>query len=836
MFPRFPLVSSKFASRRPLSFARLHQVGALLVVMLIFIALVLPVLAGPGDLDPTFGQDGLVTTDFLGGVNVASGLAVQPDGRIVAVGRAFFIYPTLFLVVSRYLPDGTLDSSFDGDGRVMVKTDVSTPGSPAVAIQPDNKLVVSAGILLLRYHPDGSLDTSFGTEGKVTLPFGVHSVTLQSNGKVLVLGDTGMARYTTEGTLDQNFASMGVKTFDFASQALVLAPDGTILVAGTIGSLDSHDFALARYLENGSLDSAFGNGGVVRTDLAGESDQAHSLVLRPDNSIVVVGETGYGDGFALVAYTSNGSLDPSFGNQGKVITEFPLGIEGFGEAILQDDGKLVVAGTLRQSESYDFVMVRYASNGALDSSFGNNGQVVTDLFGGDDYVLAVAKQVDGRLIIAGEINAAAEGDFGLVRYHQDGSLDTSFGRDGLTTTDFPGGDDGAGALVLQPDGKILVAGRATREFAVARYLPDGSLDQTFGDKGQVRTDFEHSWDIGRSMILQPDGKILIIGSVGSYNESDFGLARYHPDGSLDQTFGLGGKVITSLTGAYDVGLALALQPDGRIIAGGYAYDNWALVRYNPDGTLDSTFGTEGKVITDFDGQSDDIVWGLVVLPDGKFLVGGTARVSVGTEDFALARYNPDGSLDTSFGINGKVSTNFGEMSQDVAYDLALLPDGRVLLAGFTDDQHNSNRNIALARYLPTGALDHSFGQGGKLITDLGGSTEEVNSVILQPDGKIVAVGATNITDSESRFIVVRYNPDGSLDPTFGTTGLISTDFASTRSWALAVALQADGKIVAAGRAATSSTNDFALARYQNPAPVVTSLVYLPVIVRNAHHP
>jgi uncharacterized delta-60 repeat protein len=369
---------------------------------------------------------------------------------------------------------------------------------------------------------------------------------------------------------------------------------------------------------------------------------------------------------------------------------------------------------------------------------------------------------------------------------------------GTVTTDF-GRSDLAFDLVLQPDGKLVAAGDSSVDsrvdFALARYLPDGQLDPTFGTGGRVTVPRGSAL----ALVLQPDGKLVAAGGAGD----DFALARYLPDGSLDPSFGTGGTVTTSF-GESATANALVLQPDGKLVAAGrsivtFASDtvNFALARYLPDGRLDPSFGIGGKVTTDFGGSSLNGVLALVVQPDGKLVAAGDASVGSSADlDFALARYLPDGRLDPTFGIGGTVTTDFGGIIEDIATALVLQPDGKLVAAG-----HDSNGDLdfALARYLPDGRLDPTFGTGGTVTTD--GGLGGILALVLQPDGKLVAAG-----EGEGGFALVRYLPDGRLDPTFGTGGTVTTNFGD---FTFALVLQPDGKLVAAGGAG----GDFALARY-----------------------
>jgi uncharacterized delta-60 repeat protein len=440
--------------------------------------------------------------------------------------------------------------------------------------------------------------------------------------------------------------------------------------------------------------------------------------------------------------------------------------------------------------------------------------------------------------------------------HPDENLDSSFGNGGKVVTDFTGSTDVGFAVAIQPDGKILVGGSAANtitngtDYGLARYNPDGSLDQAFGNGGKVLTDVGGQGDFIAALALQSDGKIVAAGFSFTDNIFDFSVARYNANGTLDNTFGNGGKVLTDFQNNDDEAFALVIQPDGKIVLAGYTADSnfdldFALVRYNTDGSLDNSFGTAGKVITDFSG-SDDQGFSLLRQADGKLIAAGAAINSQTFEsEFALARFNGDGSLDGSFGKGGKTTTVFEEGSG--ISSIVLLPGGKIIAAGYAFTVHEDLRpnhgevtgDFALAKYNSDGSLDESFGEAGKVTSDFFGEDDAIHAIALQADGKIIAAGSAvedhrdesralnpaktgsllNIgrpTDGEldpSAFALARYLADGSLDESFGGDGKVSAEIAHDVNIAYAVAIQGDGRIVAAGRAGSFLHPDFGVARF-----------------------
>jgi len=412
----------------------------------------------------------------------------------------------------------------------------------------------------------------------------------------------------------------------------------------------------------------------------------------------------------------------------------------------------------------------FAQDGELDPAFDGDGIVTTSISAIDYYSRDIVLQPDGKLLAVGISNDifGLEGDFIIVRYNLDGGLDNSFGTGGTVSTSFTTDLERANGVVLQNDGKILVAGFARllngdRRFAVVRYLQDGLLDNSFDTDGMLTTAIGLDNDQASSIAVQSDGKIIVAGHSSDTpvdEDPDFSLVRYNSDGSLDNTFDSDGIVTTDFSLLIDRIQDIAIQPDGKIVAVGFSVDgagqDLAMARYNTDGSLDNTFGTNGKLTENFGTGAD---WGTAVAlqPDGKIIVGGWTENGT-NKDFAVARFNADGSLDNSFGGNGKVETEIGT-SEDVANDMVLQPDGKIILAGYSSrgaDIHD----FALVRYLADGSLDTTWGTDGKLLTSISNVEDHANAVLVQPDGNVVAAGYTdNGVDNEIEFAVVRYLSD-----------------------------------------------------------------------------
>ncbi|HYV91298.1 MAG TPA: T9SS type A sorting domain-containing protein [Chitinophagales bacterium] len=397
-----------------------------------------------------------------------------------------------------------------------------------------------------------------------------------------------------------------------------------------------------------------------------------------------------------------GNLDITFDGDGKTLTSFNTH-NCYGRSVtVQADGKILVAGYTSNTDfTIDFALARYNANGSLDNTFDSDGKVITDLSGvSNDYGKAVAIDDNEKIIVAGYSLINFGFDFSLARYNSDGSLDVSFDADGITTTAI------------------------------------GSFD-----------------DVGYAVAIQPDGSILVAGSTSNSITTDIALVRYQSNGAPDNTFGTNGIVTTDLSGTDDVGYGIAVQSDGKILVAGStkvgSANNFVLVRYNANGTLDNSFSTDGFVTASFAG--DDIAYGIALQSDGKAVLGGTSTGGGGTGKFALARFNTSGVLDNTFSSDGLLSLSIG--STCVAYSLAIQPDGKILEAGLSGD--NPNQQFAVVRVNTDGSIDNTFSSDGKTTTDIGNGEDDGNSIAIQPDGKIVVAGFSG-DDNVNNFSVARY--------------------------------------------------------------------------------
>jgi uncharacterized delta-60 repeat protein len=391
---------------------------------------------------------------------------------------------------------------------------------------------------------------------------------------------------------------------------------------------------------------------------------------------------------------------------------------------------------------------------AGSTGFGSTGKITTDFSGSQDIARAVQLQGDGKAVVAGYADVSGgsgsfDYDFAIARYTTAGVLDTTFGTGGKTTVGFGTLGDQAYAEAIQSDGKILVAGQSGNNIALIRLTATGALDTTFDTDGKVTTPFGTGSDfaIGYAVEIDSSGKIVVGGytHIAADGHYEFAVARYNSDGSLDTTFSSDGKatLYDSSTPLDDVAFAMALQDDGKIVVGGQSNGNFALGCFNSDGTIYTTFGTSSNGIATKDLGSTERINALITQSDGSIVAGGITG-----SDFAIIKYDEDGKLVTAFGTGGYTTTNLG--GSDAAYALARQADGKFIAAGIAN-----GIDFGVVRYTSSGILDTTFNSTGKVTTDFVGGPDTAYALAIGPDYKVTAAGASACVAHED-FAVSRY--------------------------------------------------------------------------------
>ncbi len=679
----------------------------------------------------------------------------------------------------------------------------------------------------------GTLDPDFGNGGILTLNIGnranADAMALQPDGKVVLAGFADVGRNTRfalmrilpDGSPDPSFGIDGVALSNFDNTkewgyAVAIQSDGRIVVAGnTYNGPPNYDddFTLARYLPDGTPDASFGNGGKVKIDGGSSYESFNGLTIQPDGKIIGVGFSQFqagttGQDFAILRFNPDGSLDTSFGNNGAVFTDINSS-DNATDVLVQPDGKIVVAGS-----NGDFVALRYNSDGTPDSTFDGDGKVTTSilLFTSVDAANSIALLPDGKILLGGTgvVFPSPANKFALVRYNPDGTLDNSFDGDGKATVSFGAGDAYGNDISIQSDGKIVMAGIAVfnnyADFALARFTPDGFLDNTFGVGGKMTVPVSPTNDNGRAVAVAADGKIWVAGYADGALGIDFALLKLDTLGTPDTQYNSDGIATYRVGKSRTQGNALSLQPDGKLIAAGFSSNSACLSRFFEDGTPDPSFGTNGETVDLYAGGE---IFAISQQPDGKI---------VAVSRSGLARYMSTGVPDSSFGQSGRIVVDFGTGNDYLSepHALALQPDGKIIVAGGSYQYDLVDQSyFAVARYNPDGSYDNTFDGDGRAVAPVG--TVDLyalcEAVAIQPDGKIVAAGWTYYDNYNVDFTLVRFLSDGTLDNTFSGDGKVNSNILGN-DFCRALVIQPDGKILAAGESGTSAPLGRAsLARY-----------------------
>ena len=841
-----------------------------ITAVLLVLALSPTALGQAGSLDPSFGEDGWNAVNAsISQSAKARALVVQPDGKAVAVGYASTGNSGINLgsfALVRYMPDGTPDPDFGNGGAVW--TAIGTTASiDEVALQSDGRIVVAGSATvdgvsvaaLARYLPDGSLDAAFGEGGVATSTLGTFGATatgvvVQPDGRLIISGYVhpaederafAVAGFEADGSLDTSFGTGGVSVvevvegdgWNFAFD-IALQPDGRVVAVGHevvyIDGSPERSILVARFTEDGSADGTFGTDGVVRTDASERDERARAVELQPDGQIVVAAGIVAPGNFsgldmAILRYMEDGALDASFGAGGIVTTEFssPTSI-GATDVALLEDGRMLAVATRAGAGDPDTFLARYNADGTPDLTFGEKGRVETNFIpDGSGDGTAVAPLANGQFLMAGYVLDYANGGntaltyLAAARFDADGGLDSGYGNNGAAFVASIGpGPDYVGGFALTADGRAVVAGKAWNGDAwvlsVARFTADGDIDASFGTDGLVTTDLlsDMSLYVVDAEVL-PNGPVLVAANVRRQGEGWASwIVRYTADGDLDVEWGGTGSVAFPSGGSTNERLTgMALQPDGKVVvASGRANDR--IARYQPDGTLDVSFGTEGVMAIGVPISIGD----LAVQEDGKIIAAISGENGLGT-----LRLEPSGGFDATYGEGGFALVSV-EGSGNHLSEIEIQPDGRIVGGGWA--KTNDGTLFALVRFTPQGLPDSSFGTDGLVTTFVGeGEGGVSNALLLQPDGRLVSGGWVYSDEEGYVSAFVRYDPDGSVDHGFGEGGaVIGTFYLDPLAWfengyETALAWHPEGGIVAALSAVTTRGPDLTVARFLAGAPV-----------------
>jgi uncharacterized delta-60 repeat protein len=746
-----------------------------------------------GTLDPTFGRGGIVQTNFAQYDSLElAGVALLDHGQIVVAGN-FGADGAIGL--AEFRSDGSLNPDF-GKGGLVTPDFGAEDRASAVLIDSTGRIVVGGthiadgrtSFLLARLDPaSGALDASFGTGGKVLTAFppGDYQLTalaLLPGGGLVAAGSNptsfGLTEYTSGGSLVPAFGSQGRATIDFGQQSSARANAVAVDGAGRIvvaGEANANSY-LARCVPDGSLDTTFGNNGLIHGPGAAR-ESAAALGLDGNGRIVVaVNYSRLITGLPpIVDHTSavlrlhgeDGSIDPSFSAD----TIYHAATNAL---IVDGTGHVVIAKM--ESPGYsNFELSAFTASGAPDAGFGNGGAVATPILvarpaeGQFDAV-----QDDGKLLVVGTtvINPAGTTVTALARYNTDGTLDPTFGSGGLvigSELDAPNGItlDGKGHVVVSGTIHYIVHYGDYSAFAMVRYdLKDGALDTTFGQAGVVTINsrLPSSFVPLGAVTADEEGRILVAGHTlvidpgTGQTAPRISLSRYTSGGALDTTFGDHGKAITGFSVSDTARHAVTLDGSGGILIAATAGSGASatgqglqLVRFTTGGVVDTTFGNRGHVTTKLGGGQ----------AFASLLLDSSGRVLV-TTDLVIGRFASDGAPDTTFGTGGEIIPHFAGLNGITG--VAMDRTGHLLVTGTVAGQDTSR--LAMARYnARDGSPDTSFGRGGKFVTDLGWAPNTKAALVVQADGRFVVAGS-----SAGNFALARFEGDHGSPPVNSVPG------------------------------------------------------------------
>jgi uncharacterized delta-60 repeat protein len=792
-----------------------------------------------GTLDASFGSNGVITTAIRGFVKDA---LIMRDGN-------FFVLTTYELI--KFFPDGRLDSSFAGDGQVPIYITASS-----MALQMDDKLLVggthSSGgeyaFAALRLNPNGSYDTSFDGDGMVTTNMNAgyeegNGIAIQPDGRIVLGGhisnssitspevnpkyDAAVVRFLGNGALDLSFDGDGKVTipifgYEFKGGYTAVQPDGKILIAGSDYYMASEgaDFSVYRLNANGTLDRSFGQSGWSRIEF-GNYDILTDLVVLELGMIIVSGysscpicsDQNAENNLAIARLLNNGQLDPNFDGDGKnsidIANTSDYGGRISGEGVIyiagfSSQGGITKASSVvvNQYRAVNFRNPRHFYKDADFDFFGSRDQRTTAFYYVREHTFDSSDCNDGdRHVFPGapEVKDGRDNDC-------DGVIDESL----LVQTSLSSDHDEANAVGVLADGRIVMGGYAINpqtnqsEYALVRYTRDGALDSSFGGDGKVFLTTGLYGNVITDISVDNFGNLTAVGYGHNGTNFDFVILKLKPDGEFDPVFSGDGKMMVDFNGRDDRAHAIVIPPGNAdyIYVVGQAQNpvtgrnEFATVRLYYYGDYDTRFSGDGKATTNF---GSDHVAHTAVLLNGQIIVGG-GNESVMGGHYTLVKYNFDGSLDTSFDRDGIVTGQVPFQSVSIQ-DLTIQPDGKILAAG--------GAGFTVLRFLPDGRPDPDFGNGaGHVIPAVPGTNQFATAIALQGE-KILVSGSNYINNSD--MILVRLLRDGKPDNSFDGDGIMSIDFNQSNDLSMDMALRNDIVYLAGRTSIGNGDFDMALA-------------------------
>lgn len=808
------------------------------------IALLAPVLAlvfaasataAPTDLDTTFSGDGRMVDSTLFSQEAIYATAVQADGKIVTVGADNGSQEWLIM---RFNTDGTLDSTFDGpsgtgDGKFEIDPSTSYDAAFDVAIVPATQRIVVAG-----------------------------RVRNTTTGKT----EFGVVRLNTNGTIDSGFNGGSVKSFEIDEDASgqdayveSVALDGAKIVVGGwaydgVGNGQA-DFAIARLENDGDLDPTIdGDGTALRSMTAATFDYLTDIFVDASGNIITFGTTsepGFPTRRVLVAarFTSAGSIDPTFNPTGSSPGKsYATSITGFaGRAVKRSTGEFVLVGTTNAAPD-DCLVVQYTATGEIDTTFSGDGYQTVDFKGGLDFCMEVAEDADGKLLISGMTkDDSFRGNAALARLTTSGALDTTFDPDGKLIANWTAGNDQFTTVDVLSGGKILVGGFEGSDgggasgAVLAQYVggsggftpptrpADLALDTTFDSDGRVRSDWSAGRDdIASGVAIGGDGSIFAVGAYEVlYSASpltylpDAAVAKYSPNGQPDPSFDGDGIATFSptdppatATSVFSFQDAAVLSDGSLLVCGSVSFSGAGaevlIAKFTPTGALDTSFDTDGWAFYDIEYTAAGLT--IHALPGDGAIVTGSAGNTFYPKMFAM-KVDSSGQYDSGFGTAGVQMVDFDPSGAEEALDSALLSDGSLMLAGYSEA--SGDRDTAIAKLDSLGQPDTSYDGDGELTLQVGTGDSQANGIDVQADDNVVIAGEAFDGALTKDAFAARVKTDATLDATgFASGGVAFVPFGTEDDSGTDVTVDpVDGNVTLGGRANYGIDDDFAFARF-----------------------
>ncbi|EFL88256.1 tandem-95 repeat protein, partial [Ahrensia sp. R2A130] len=848
---------------------------------------------------PTFTPNpsggGIIVTDFDPGTNErASSIAVQDDGKtLVGLGPENFVNGDA--VLARYNADGTLDASFNGGGTVTF-TGGDSHAVKDIFVQADGKVLVThtaftsgfpgtTSAELTRYNSDGSLDTTFGggTGSVAASGIDTQAVLERSDGTIVTVGTyiqsdpfgqdpigIQLSGFQGDGSINTGFGSGGSTSFaisgdsGFSPERLIEQADGKFIVTGSLYDLGPTGLLLFRFNADGTVDTSFGGGnGFIYSDLSAGQDIGHGLVIQSDGKYLVAGEA---DGeFSVSRYNTDGSIDTSFGGGDGIYTNAAL--TSANQIFIQPDGQILAMG----SSATDFVTVRLNPDGTIDGSFGTGGTVTTDVSSNTDNAFDAVLLADGSFVLVGSGN----GDTAIVRYNADGTIASSIGILNSSLDATPSFIEGGTAVVLDtivdvsdPELDALNGGLGDYDGASIALLRDTGpdADDAFGfangngitlvgatlvKNGQVIAQFDTTSIAGQLTIAfdNATGEIptsadvdLILSQITYFNTSDTPPASVQIDWTFDDgnTGAQGAGPALQALGSTTVTITPANDAPTTVSDSGATAENSSVTidvlanDSDVDGTVDPTtvqiVGTVSRgdplVVAGEGTWSVSATTGEITFTPEANYTGAVNDIQYTVDDDGGATSIPATVSVSISAINSAptfvasdgTATYDSTPNNDVPRTVSLNGDGTFYTAGSSFGTITVG-DFFLTKHDADSTLDPSFGTGGIVVTDAAGGRDVMLDSVVQPDGKIVLMG---YEQASRDILMVRYNVDGTLDGSFGTGGIVREAYAGSSPWLRDLELQADGKLVIGGETEVGGGGDvFTLIRFNGDGSLDT---------------